>query len=61
MISRLLGKNDSPDSRFRKSLPVQLVDATPANRLVGQDFSQETDLSETYSIKSKQDSVFRLY
>jgi hypothetical protein len=42
-------------------MPAQPVDATPANRLIGQHFSQGTDLSELYSIKPKQDSVFRPY
>jgi hypothetical protein len=46
---------------FRKSLTAQPVDATPANRLIGQNFSQGRDLSELYSIKPKQDSIFRLY
>jgi hypothetical protein len=40
-------------------MPAQPVDATPANRLIGQHFSQGIDLSELYSIKPKQDSVFR--
>jgi hypothetical protein len=48
-------------TKFRKVLPAQPVDATPANRLIGQHFSQGTDLSELYSIKPRQDSVFRLY
>jgi hypothetical protein len=42
-------------------VPAQPVDATPANRLIRKYFSQRTDLSELYSIKPKQDSVFRLY
>jgi hypothetical protein len=46
---------------YRKFLPAQPVDATPANRLIGQNFSQGSDLSELYSIKPKQDSIFRLY
>jgi len=46
---------------FRESVPAQPVDATRSNRLIGQHFSQGTDLSELYSIKPKQDSVFRLY
>jgi hypothetical protein len=45
----------------RETVPAQPVDATPANRLIGQHFSQGTDLSELYSIKPKQDSVFRPY
>jgi hypothetical protein len=48
-------------ARFREGVPTQPVDATPANRLIGQHFSQGTDLSELYSIKPKQDSVFRLH
>jgi hypothetical protein len=46
---------------LRISLPAQPVDATPANRLLGQHFSQGRYLSELYSIKPKQDSAFRLY
>jgi hypothetical protein len=41
-------------------VPAQPVDATPANRLIGQNFSQGSDLSELYSIKPKPDSIFRL-
>jgi len=44
-----------------KTAPAQPVDATPANRLIGQNFSQGSDLSELYSIKRKRDSIFRLY
>jgi hypothetical protein len=47
--------------KSRKVVPAQPVDATPANRLIGQHFSQGNDLSELYSIKLKQDSIFRLY
>ena len=42
-------------------MPAQAVDATPSNRLPGQHFSQGSDLSELYSIKPKQDSIFRLH
>jgi hypothetical protein len=42
-------------------VPAQPVDATPSNQLIGQYFSQGSDLSELYSIKPKQDSIFRLY
>ena len=37
------------------------ADATAANQLIEQNFSQGSDLSELYSIKPKQDSIFRLY
>jgi len=47
--------------KSRKVVPAQPVDATPFNRLIGQNFSQGSDLSELYSIKPKQDSIFRLY
>jgi len=62
----LLGTNETTGFRRHlakswKVLPAQPVDATPANRLIGQHFSQGTDLSELYSIKPKQDSVFRPY
>jgi len=46
---------------LREDLPAQPVNATPANRLLGQHFSQGNDLSELYSIKPKQDSAFRVY
>jgi hypothetical protein len=46
---------------FREQVPAQPVDATPANRLLRQHFSQGTDLSELYSIKPRQDSAFRVY
>jgi DNA invertase Pin-like site-specific DNA recombinase len=49
------------EATFRKSVPAQPVDATPANRLICQYFSQRTDRSKLYSIKPKQDSLFRLY
>jgi hypothetical protein len=46
---------------FREQVPAQPVDATPTNRLIGQHFSQGSDLPELYSTKPKQDSAFRLY
>src|SRR5260370_2222914 len=46
---------------FREGVQAQPVDATPANRLIGQNFSQGSELSELYSIKPKQDSIFLLY
>jgi hypothetical protein len=48
-------------AKSRKFVPAQPVDATPANRLLGQRFSQGTDLSKLCSIKPKQDSAFRVY
>jgi len=44
----------------RKGVPAQPVDATPANQLLRQEFPERIDISKLYSIKLKQDSLFRL-
>jgi hypothetical protein len=36
------------NSNSRQTVPAQPVDATPSNRLIGQHFSQGTDLSELF-------------